>query len=153
MLKVYLFRSFENSLKYPITLWLTIEEKEERKRQESILETGQLIIHVVYNSFGSRQSQDRLWLCNKKKKNLYCPTISQRMMESKATNCRGFTGKGHVLKQSISWLPHTPRAVFFPKAKNLTIPFCVTFFKYFNLTFPKYIHFSQIVHMWVLGDC
>lgn len=41
---------------------------EGRKRQKSILETGQLIIHVVYNSFGSLKSQDRLWLCNKKKK-------------------------------------------------------------------------------------
>lgn len=80
-------------------------------------------------------------------------TVLPRMMESRATNCQDFTGKGHVLKQSISWLPHTPQAAFFPKAKNLTITFCVTFFKYFLLTLPKYIHFSQIVHMWVLGDC
>lgn len=79
MFKVYLFRYFENSLKYPITLWLTKEEMEGIKRQKSILEAGQLIIHVVYNSFGSLKSQDRLWLCNKKKNALLSCHLSSTM--------------------------------------------------------------------------
>lgn len=70
-----------------------------------------------------------------KKKFLYCPTFSplQCTMESRVTNCLDFTGKGHVLKQFISCHPDTPQAAFPPKAKNLTIPFCVTFFTYFDL--------------------
>lgn len=102
-----------------------MEGKEGRKNAEKYSgNKRQLIIHVVYNSFGSQKSQDILLLHSKKKKSkkkfLYCPTFSplQCTMESRVTNCLDFTGKGHVLKQFISCHPDTPQAAFPPKAKK-----------------------------------
>lgn len=87
------------------------------------------------------------------KKILYCPTFSpvQCLMESRATNCLGFTSKGHVLQQPLLCLPDTPQAAFLPKAQNLAISLCVTFFPCFYLH-SQSTFISIRVHMWVWGS-